>query len=106
MRAMRSVRQGCFNCVAEIELAVAVRIRTAILEKRARRRIEQMRLRGWYACGRPLETQLDAKVLDSRERSAQHLRRGAIATQLIHSPLARGGGRSELHKPYPTSEWQ
>lgn len=106
MRAMRTVRQSCFNSVAEVELAVAVRIRTAILEKRARRRIEQVRLRGWCAGGRPLKTQLDAQVLDSRERGTQHLRGGAIATQLIHPPLARGGGRSELHEPYPRSESQ
>jgi hypothetical protein len=42
-------------------------------------------------------------VLDCGKRRAQHLRGRSIATQLIHSPLARGRGRSELHGEGPES---
>jgi hypothetical protein len=38
-------------------------------------------------------------MLECRKHRAQHLRGRPIATQLIHSPLARGSGRSEFHGP-------
>ena len=88
--AVRVVCQCGFNCAAEIELPVTVRIRTSVFEKRTGRRIEHVRLRSRYARGRPLEPQLDAKMLECRKSRAQHLCRGPIATHLILPLLARG----------------
>jgi hypothetical protein len=99
VRTVGGIRQCCLDCSTEIELPVAVRIRAAVFEKCAGRRIQHMRLRGRYASSRPLEAQLDAKVLERRKRRAQRLRGRPIATQLVHSPLASGSGWSELHGP-------
>jgi hypothetical protein len=101
VRAVRGVRQCCFNCAGEIELPIAVRIRTPVFEKRPGRGIEQVRLRSRYARGRPLEPQLDAKMLECRKCRAQHLRSRPISTQLLHSHLARRGRGSELHGLFP-----
>jgi hypothetical protein len=99
LRVVRGARHCCFDCAAELELPVAVRIRASVLEERTGWRIEHMRLWGRDARGRPSEAQLDTKVLECRKQRAQHLRRGPLATRLIHSPLARGSGRSEFHVP-------
>jgi hypothetical protein len=106
LRLVRGVRQCCFDCAAELELPVAVRIRASVFEKRTGRWIENVRLGSRCAGSRPAEAQLDAKMLDCRKHCAQHPRRGTIATQLVHSPLARGAGGSEFHGQYPGVESQ
>jgi len=103
---VRCVGQSRRDGVSEVELAVAVRIRTGVFEKSSRRRIQHMRLWGRHAGTRSYELQLDTQLLDRRECRAQKRRRGPITTQLIHSFLARGGRRSEPHVRFPYIESQ
>ncbi len=98
---VRDIGQCVFDGPAEIELPVAIRIWTAIFEKRTGRRIEHVRQGGRGARVGPSEPQLDTKMLECRERDAQHLSRSAIAPRLIHFSLASRSGRSESHEPFP-----
>src|ERR1700730_18293268 len=91
---MRRVGERRFDGVGEIELSVAVGIRTGELEKRPRRRMQYVRLQCRGARGRTLELQLEAQVLHGRERDAQCLRGGAVATQPVHALLACGGAET------------
>src|SRR5882672_1932888 len=90
---MRRVREGCFDGTGEIELSVAVGIRTGELEERPRRRMQYVRLQCRCARGRTLELQLQTQMLDGWEGDPQRERGCPVATQPVRALLA--GSRAE-----------
>src|SRR2546430_8634586 len=87
---MRRVRERRFDGTGEIELSVAVRIRTGELEERPRRRMQDVRLQCRRARGRTLEFQLETQMMDVWECDAQCQRGCPVATQPVHALLASG----------------
>src|ERR1700674_5071651 len=88
---MRRVREGCFDGIGEIELSVAVGIRTGELEERPCRRMQYVRLQCRCARGRTLELQLETQMLGGLQCAPQRQRACPVATQPVH-PLLAGSG--------------
>src|ERR1700686_4571631 len=91
---MRWVRECRFDGTGEIELSVAVGIRTGELEERPRRRMQEARLQRRCSRGRTLELQLETQMLDGWERDPQLHRGCRVATQPVHALLAGGGAET------------
>src|ERR1700724_93020 len=91
---MRRVREGRLDGAGEIELAVAVGIRTGELEERPRRRMQYVRLQCRCARGRALELQLETQMLDGREGDPQRQCGCPVATQPVHALLAGSGAET------------
>src|SRR5258708_33899612 len=88
---MGGVCQSRVDGVGEIEMSVAVGIRTREIEKRLCRRMQYVRLEGGCLGARTLELQLEAQMLDGWKRDTQCPRARPIATQPLHPLLACGG---------------
>src|SRR6266481_6041050 len=99
---MSWVRERRFDGTGEIELSVAVGIRTGELEERPRRRMQYVRLQCRCARGGTLEFQLETQMLDGGECHAQCLRGCPVATQPLHALLACGGAETcRVHVALP-----
>src|SRR5258708_40005870 len=102
---MGGVCQSRVDGVGEIEMSVAVGIRTREIEKRLCGRMQYVRLECGCLGARTLELQLEAQMLDGWKRDTQCHRGRPIATQPLHALLARGGaGTREVHVHAPLPE--
>ena len=97
---MCGVRQSCVDGAGEIEVSVAVGIRTQQLEKRLCRRMQYVRYVG--ACAVELSNVSSRRECWTAGNATRKRHRCPIATQPVSALLARGGaGRRKAHPALP-----
>ena len=85
-RACQHAGRGCI----QVELAIAISVRTGKFKKGSGRRVQYVGLLGRRTGRGVFKTQVDANLLKARERRAQGLSRSATAAPAVATLLARG----------------
>jgi hypothetical protein len=87
LRSVRRVLECRVDSLHQIELSVAVGVRTRVGEKRPRGRMQHVRLRSRGIGQRTHECQIEAELVDSGECHAQRRCGRPVAAQALHALL-------------------